>query len=63
MKIIRQGKNLAPTRIITCDRCGCVFEYDPSDIGYISEDKIFSSYYYVICPNSSCSKTHIVDKI
>lgn len=70
MKVIAQGKNLAPTKIITCDRCGCVFEYDSLDVRHIPEDKIFGEYYmknlslnYVICPNSSCSKIHIVDKI
>ena len=63
MKVIQQGKNLTPTKRITCDRCGCIFEYDSSDIKYMPEDMIFSEYYYVICPNSSCSKTHIVDKI
>lgn len=32
MKILKHGKKFNKEKIVTCDLCGCKFEYDDNDI-------------------------------
>lgn len=44
MKILTYGK----THVMTCDNCGCKFEYEREDT-FVDD-----GYYYVSCPNCKC---------
>lgn len=62
MKVIKEGKDLSPSKRITCNKCGCVFEYEYSDIKLEEGDGIFGQYHYVVCPNKSCNQMFKVNK-
>lgn len=67
MKIIKQG---TPLNQITCKKCGCIFEYEETDI--IEDTRIDMGHFdiamnstkrvigekFVICPN--CEKKHVI---
>ena len=61
MKIIKSG-NL--NRIVTCESCGCVYEFDKNDIqigyGGLYTGVNYNPYKYVVCPE--CGELHYIYK-
>lgn len=51
MEVLNKGKNLKEEsrKRCTCNRCGCEFIYDSSDVHPDQRDGE-----YVICPNDTC---------
>ena len=50
MKIIKRGAIKKKTKRLTCSECDTVFEYEPKDVEYFSDQRDNYSTSWVVCP-------------
>jgi len=66
MKVLKHGSNFKPKKkkrpkIITCEKCGCKFQYRDEDVEHFENRRNAyetDDYYCVACPE--CSRYHNV---
>lgn len=50
MEILKTGKYKKPTYIFSCNKCGCIYKYNESELKHEQPDGFYPGHEYTNCP-------------